>query len=86
MRYHCNHPAAQDNPDLRSGFQHFADLRHRARVAREDEDVKGFKEIFGAVLATWQRYLDWEKEFQLNAWKDVECILDVVADDEGRVV
>ncbi|KUJ07898.1 uncharacterized protein LY89DRAFT_691564 [Mollisia scopiformis] len=82
IKAHCNHVATQMNQDLNSGFQHFAELKQRARIAREDDDVTSFKEILETVISTWQRYLDWEKEFEMSTWKDVEGIWDVVADGE----
>ncbi|KAE8441312.1 hypothetical protein EG329_005507 [Mollisiaceae sp. DMI_Dod_QoI] len=83
IAHHCRHPASQGVPDLNSGFDQFSTLRHTARVAREDGDLESFKEIFETVLSIWQRYLDWEKEYQENVWKDVEGIWDVVTGVEG---
>lgn len=83
MTQHCHHTAAMSIPDLKAGFDQFGDLRRRARVAREDEDLESFKAMFGLVRGIWQRYLDWEKWFQESVWGDIQGVWDVVA--EGKM-
>lgn len=78
---HCRHAAAIADPDLYAGFEQFIELRHRARVAREDEDLESFKAMFELVMGIWQRYVDWERMFQESVCSDIQDILGVVAEE-----
>ncbi|CZR68680.1 uncharacterized protein PAC_18579 [Phialocephala subalpina] len=82
INFHCHHAAAMANPDLKAGFEQFTDLRQRARVAREDEDLDNFKAMFQLVMAIWQRYLDWERWFQEDIGSEIRGLWDVVAEGD----
>lgn len=80
IKVHCSIFAIKGDQEVRSGLVGFENLKHRARVAREDGDEKGFREVFEKVLDTWQRYMMWEKEFQRDTWGDIEGIWGVFGD------
>ena len=59
-------------------FDQFTDWLHAARIAREANDLVGFKEIWDHVVNTWCDYLNNQKEFQSNVARSIDTIYDIV--------
>lgn len=59
-------------------FDQFEGLLPAARIAREANDFKRFKEVWDQVVKIWIGYVDDRLEFQANVASSIDAICDIV--------
>jgi hypothetical protein len=59
-------------------FSQFTDLLHDARIAREAENLAGFREIWNQVVNIWSDHLNSQEDFQSNVASSIGAIYDIV--------
>ena len=70
IKEHCYHAEPK--------FDQFTDWLHAARIAREANDLTGFKEIWDHVVNTWCDYQNNQKNFQSSVARSIDTIYDIV--------
>lgn len=75
---HCHGPASRLDSSLRDAFGQFSDMRHKARIAREEGDLESLRVSFAMVMDVWHRYVDLERAFQDEMGVEIEGMWGVV--------